>query len=355
MVPPVGIIITVTILVAAGVAAYENPQVRAWIDRTRHKISMGLHTLGDEIHPNSSQRRRPSLNDASMHEDKSESADERRRQAIAEIMERGRIMEERNKRRKTTGPDRTRTSSFDTMVDENGMLLHEPGHGGAEPAASSSAVDTSAHSASLKQRQKPSQSDEVPTTLQHSMNLSHSRMQLSPLLIDQDNDTNLFESRYEQEMREAWSIPVSDRRLELPSSHASESLIDLTPTTEDAPDPDFSVPSAEHLHRPLGNSDYFRVSAGNSTPTLPDHDLQRLMPGQSPGSLPWIADDRSTPNNRAPTPTPSTGSLSGSMSNIHPSEAEENSDDLLSEEGDGIRTPASVWTEVDSTVSGDFN
>merc|ERR1712000_439231 len=94
-----GIIIAATIVVAAGLAAYENPEVRAWIDRTRHKIAMGLHNLGDEINPKQRPRTHRPSTDASMHEEKGDLAEARRMEAIAEIMERGRIMEERRKRR----------------------------------------------------------------------------------------------------------------------------------------------------------------------------------------------------------------------------------------------------------------
>jgi hypothetical protein len=47
--------------------------------------------------------------------------------------------------------------------------------------------------------------------------------------------------------------------------------------------------------------------------------------------------------------------MAGSTSNIHAHEAEDSGDDVLSELDDGMRTPASAWTEVGSTVSGDFN
>src|SRR6202000_1737137 len=117
MSPPVGIIITVTVLVAASIAAYENPQVRAWLDRTRHKIAMGLHSLGDEIGPRPRPRPRRTSTDISMHEEKGEMAEERRRQAIAEIMERGRIMEERRKRRRTSEETEAPPSpTFDSLV-----------------------------------------------------------------------------------------------------------------------------------------------------------------------------------------------------------------------------------------------
>ncbi|KAG9774469.1 hypothetical protein ABEF93_000899 [Exophiala dermatitidis] len=350
MVPPVGIIITVTVLVAAGVAAYENPQVRAWIGRTRHKIAMGLHSLGDEIHPTPNQRRRTSLNDASMHEEKGEMADERRRQAIAEIMERGRLMEERRKRRKLSGQDKSRATSFDSMVDENGMLLHDLQNKEAEAAASSSAIDPSAHSQGLKHRQKPSLSEETPSPLYHSVDTLPSSSQLPRN--DPATDTDLFESRYEKEMREAWNMNVSDRANAMPPSHASESLIDLTPTTEEAPDPDFSVPSADQFQRPLSGSGYFGSAVSNSTRTLSDDGSQDYLPVQSHNNVTGATTGHFVPGNG--TTDHSAVSVTGSMSSIHPSEAEESSDDLLSEVGDGMRTPASVWTEVDSTVSGDF-
>ncbi|EXJ83268.1 hypothetical protein A1O1_06887 [Capronia coronata CBS 617.96] len=352
MVPPVGIIITVTVLVAAGVAAYENPQVRAWVDRTRRKIATGLHSLGDEIHSSPSRPRRPSANDASMNEDKSELADERRRQAIAEIMERGRIIEERRKRRRTSSKDQTPTASFDNIVDANGILLHDRENCGTEPAARSSAIDPQTHTIGMKQRQIPQQTAEVSTGLHQTASRSHAQAQLTPPPIDED-DTDPFESRYEQEMREAWKIPVSARRLDIPSSHASESLIDLTPTTEEAPDPDFSVPSAEDLRRPMDRSGYFPSLAANSAYTSWDHDWQPPVPGNSHADQPTTTSGRPLSNDAAS--ALSASSLAGSMSSIHRSEVEELSDDLLSEAGDGIRTPASVWTEVDSTVSGDFN
>lgn len=46
-----GIIIAASIVVAAGIAIYENPQVRQWIDNYRQRIAIALHGLGDEIQP----------------------------------------------------------------------------------------------------------------------------------------------------------------------------------------------------------------------------------------------------------------------------------------------------------------
>ncbi|KAF2621855.1 hypothetical protein BU25DRAFT_353518, partial [Macroventuria anomochaeta] len=46
-----GLIIAASVLVAAGIAIYENPQVRQWVDQSRRKIAVALHSLGDDIQP----------------------------------------------------------------------------------------------------------------------------------------------------------------------------------------------------------------------------------------------------------------------------------------------------------------
>lgn len=351
MAPPIGIIITVTVLVAASLAAYENPQVRAWIDRTRHKIAMGLHSLGDEIHPKE-RPRRPS-NDASMHEEKGETAQARRQQAIADIMERGRIMEERRKRRKSSGSDKAKTPTFDSLVDEHGDLRHDIEANSATPVGSSSGVQPLAQTGVLKQRNGTSGLEDQSSTLPPLVDASPPLREISPRPHDDHDQGGAFESRYEQEMREAWNLPLAGRRIEIPSSHASESLIELTPTTEGAPDPEFSVPSAEYLRRPLAPSEYFSAAASNSTHALSDHLSQHQFP--SPRTYHYPPSAASTHSaahsymGGPPTPRTDDGT-----SNIHASEAEDSADDVLSEVEDGIQTPASTWTEVDSTISGDF-
>jgi hypothetical protein len=276
-----------------------------------------------------------------MREDKGEQAEERRRQAIADIMERGRILEERRKRRKLSEQENNQPQSptFDNLVDKNGILLQD---NASQAGGQSSGVETLPASTTLSRRPGPSGLEDAPPS--------------PPLSLGQldGNPQNAFESRYEQEMREAWNLPLSERRIEIPPSHASESLIELTPTTENAPDPDFSIPSAEYLHRPLNQSEYFSAAASNSTGTLSDRESQASLSVQSSHHL---LPPSYNANGRADNQFPSslTPSVAGSVSNIHASEAEESSDDVLSEIGDGIRTPASAWTDVDSTVSGEFH
>ncbi|KAL3438027.1 hypothetical protein BDV09DRAFT_192294 [Aspergillus tetrazonus] len=127
-----GIIIGVAALVAAGIAVYESPQFRRWVNNSRRKLAMTLHNLGDDIHPGDGDSRY--RNDISMTEEIGPAADERRRIAREEISRRRSILEERRKKRSNSS-----LGTFDALVDENGRLLDLEDQG--NPAANSTALD----------------------------------------------------------------------------------------------------------------------------------------------------------------------------------------------------------------------
>ncbi|KAL8677656.1 MAG: hypothetical protein Q9186_005939 [Xanthomendoza sp. 1 TL-2023] len=116
-----GIIVSISLLLAAGLAVYEHPQIKQWVDESRRKIAFALHNLGDDLDPPSSSRRNSSQ-DASTREDDSAEAAERRRKARQEILERGRKMEERRRAQKASS---AKTNSFDDLVDDEGKLKHD--------------------------------------------------------------------------------------------------------------------------------------------------------------------------------------------------------------------------------------
>ncbi|KAJ4364557.1 hypothetical protein N0V83_009153 [Neocucurbitaria cava] len=142
-----GIIIAASVLVAAGIAIYESPQVRQWVDQSRRKIAVALHSLGDEIQP---QQRHWS---ESCHDYDSESRKRRRDDMVRrnrnELIRRAREegvavdldelakissddfdMAERRSR-----PDRTK--SFDDMVGSDGMLKQDAKATGHEDVSNS--------------------------------------------------------------------------------------------------------------------------------------------------------------------------------------------------------------------------
>ena len=339
MAPPLGIIIAVSIIAAAGVAAYESPLVQEWIRQSRQKIAVALHSLGDDIHPRSGS---PRASDASMVEDTSDEAEARRRQARAEILERGRIMQDWKRQRKSVDKQGSQ-GSFDTFVDKDGVLTKD----GEEAIAQSSAIETQARDQTLVDRQHGS----VSVPLHESVDSPITLRQLNPRSEPSQELMDPFANIYEQEMRNAWNISLPQVNDTL-SSHPSESLIDYTPTSEAAPDPQVSVPDSTHPTHPLDRSEYFSANASASSHTLSrdEPDYYYAHPGNPFQPLP----PRNTRRAQLEVPSVSSvPSVAGSIDHIGVSEFDESSDGVLSDFGDGIRTPASAWTEVDSVTGSD--
>jgi len=337
MAPPLGIIIAVSVIAAASIAAYESPHVQEWIRQSRQKIAMALHSLGDDIHPRS---RSPRSSDASMHEDASDEAEARRRTARQEILERGRLMQERKRQRKSTDKQ-TKRGSFDTLVDKDGLLRKD----GAGTMAQSTAIEM--RDQILTERQNSSASMPLQESVDSPITLRH----LEPRPEPSQSLTDPFESTYEQEMRQTWNMPLPQHAPL--SSHASESLIDYTPASEAVPDPDISVPDSTHLTHPLDRSEYFSANASTSSHTLSrdEPDYYYAHPENPFQPLP----SQNTRPTQLEVPSVSSApSVAGSTDHIRASELDdESSEGILSEFGDGIRTPASAWTEVDSVIGSD--
>lgn len=354
MVPAVGVLITVSILLAAGIAVYENPDIRAWIDRSRQKIAIALHSLGDDVDP----RSRLPLDDLSMREDVSEVAENRRRLARAEILERGRIMEEKRRRKIATRSGSDSSQSFDSLVDRSGKLIEGETRPNALMAdgtsngndgsswATTSAVEHVQGPEEVTRRQNATQ------TLHDSIDSPLALRQLSPWPDSAEPVSDPFASRYEREMRNEWNLPLLDTGAL--SSHASESLIDLTPTSESAPDPEVSIPdisqSSQYFSAPASTSPHAPANVNTepefyyARPSSPHQPIVH-MSSETPSRSQIQVDVSSAPS--------MAGSMAGSMDYMNPSELDESDDGVLSEIGDGVHTPASAWTEVGSVVSSD--
>ncbi|RMZ71875.1 acetyl- C-acyltransferase [Pyrenophora seminiperda CCB06] len=123
-----GLIIAASVIVAAGIAIYESPQVRAWADQTRRKIAVALHSLGDDIQP-----RRPSESSDDF-EERKRGRDELVRRNRNELIKRAREegvavdldelarigTENAEAAEKRSRADQTK--SFDDMVGSDGNL-----------------------------------------------------------------------------------------------------------------------------------------------------------------------------------------------------------------------------------------
>lgn len=124
-----GIIIAASIVVAAGIAIYESPQFRAWVDQSRRKIAIALHNLGDDLSPRRAsessddyelrKRRREEI----IRHNRNELIRRAREEGVAvDLDELARIGDESTERAKSRAD---RTKSFDTLVGGDGMLRKE--------------------------------------------------------------------------------------------------------------------------------------------------------------------------------------------------------------------------------------
>ncbi|QMW31131.1 hypothetical protein G4B84_006512 [Aspergillus flavus NRRL3357] len=308
-----GIIITVSALVAAGIAVYESPQFRQWVNTSRRKIAVALHNLGDEIHPRTSAS--PTRQDISMTEELGPEAEERRRIAREELQRRRSVLEEHRKRRESAP-----AGSFDALVDDDGRLLRtlspEPSGG----LGNSSAVEVT-----------PSQ------VIQRGKNTGSQ----TPVAETQTTGAALTKQNLQV------AIPAAAG-----AAAASATLIDYTPTSETS-GMDFSTSTlnrTEEVERPLsrssshteGYSEVLFAHPGSST-----NDTGRDL--RSPFSDLSDLDSTGAEHHERP----STPSTAGSFSQIYESAADEWSDDTLSDHGrstQGVATPAS-WSEIGSVVS----
>ncbi|KAJ9201648.1 hypothetical protein DTO164E3_3541 [Paecilomyces variotii] len=317
-----GLIITVSVLVAAGIAAYENPQVRQWVSNSRRKIAVALHSLGDEIHPGDS---RPE--DISMTEEMGEAAEERRQRAREEIMRRGALLEARRRRKASSS-----SGTFDTLVDEHGNLKNDEDLGILdEPLARSTAIYMDLSEVSNRRGQ-------------------------SETRVNSEEQSQYQRDLLETAGRDRLRIAVPS---EVSSNHPSEALVDLTPTSE-FPEADAGWADHHAEQQPLTESEFFSAASRRSS-TNHSVDMESgfyyarpelLHDADNAGIQSPFSDDQGHQRGIS-----SASSIAGSLTHVHHDISDASSDGTLSDNGhlvDGISTPAS-WSEVGSVISGDDN
>lgn len=327
-----------SVLIAAGIAVYENPQVRQWVDNSRRKIAVALHSLGDEIGPRPPPRRSPP--DPSTRPDESPEAVERRRRARQEILERGRALQEKRARR---GKSYDETSqSFDTIVDQNGSLINE------KEEANTTAADIKPHHEDQDLRRRNTEAADATTLGSATTRSSTPTLQMSPVIQNID----------------ITSPPVLGIDTETISNHSSEALLDLTPTASN-----FSADHAEISEPPdLGTNlqDLSRSVhewASNTTSPFYSATLE-----EHPNRVGTASDEESQSHGEPADAEVRSLSFVGTSSDEESQSHGESADaevrslsfvgtnsDIESEDGQttGTCTPGS-WSEIGSVVSEDF-
>ncbi|EQL30099.1 hypothetical protein BDFG_07390 [Blastomyces dermatitidis ATCC 26199] len=343
-----GLVITVTILLAAGIAVYESPHVKQWVRNSRRKIAIALHNLGDEINPQERSADRRQAEVISMREELGEEAEARRNKAREEILRRASILEAR-KNKSSSGP----TGSFDDLVDKDGRLKAQskqpqqplPKAKDIEPQAQASGVQvTNPDTVHLRSRTCSDLSTSI-SDVGPKISAEHRQTILDIIDIDRIRTTLNSETS---------------------SHHPSESLVDLTPTSEN---PAMDFPSFSHSEvqgqgqqeDPTSQSSYFSLASSQHTEddepdfyyarppradqncTAPPH--PPLYESENP-----FADQQGSHTIQSVSSAPS---IASSFSHIQNNAFERMSDGTLSElesVHDGTHTPAS-WSEVGSVVS----
>ncbi|KAL8766833.1 MAG: hypothetical protein Q9209_006491 [Squamulea sp. 1 TL-2023] len=350
-----GIIVSISLLLAAGLAVYEHPQIKQWVDESRRKIAFALHNLGDDLDPPSPSRR-SSSQDASTREDDSAEAVERRRRARQEILERGRKMEQRQRAQQASN---AKSRSFDDLVDDQGNLKHDP------TQAATSAAETHTEHPGLRSRNTEAQAvasgtafanpfaDEahlgdlstnaspIVSSSQRSHASSTATLPASPAPppVPPKEPLDHVPSESTSRMHQQPSLLIDTDNV---SNHPSEALVDLTPTTSaSSVAADLSEQSHPSNH---SQSNFWSVHEWAENASAP---AQFYTPPRSEAAVGAEERRREDEGNSDEDETSEADSgerisRAGSVSDM----------DIMSQVS-GMSTPGS-WTELGSQVSEDF-
>lgn len=327
--------LSLSLIFAAGVAIYENPQVKQWVDENRRKVAVALHNLGDELAPQPSPRR---PRDVSTCEDESPEAVERRRRARQQIFERGRFLEEQ---RRASRDGQAKGISFDDLVNKDGSLKTED-----QTRASTTAADNQPEDSGLRHRGVGANapSPDTPDSSIHPV-----RPMIDTSATANGNDTaNDHDSRASTPTLPL-SPPVPPKPAayrpqsllintdEESSHHPSEQLVDFTPTTSprSAAADLRELDQDNHDHHPAPAEMYMSVNEWAQNQSV--QSFHSLPPQSPPLSSPQMVDYE-------------VSSVADSIE--HASQAGTEDIDVASSFGEDIVTP-STWTEVGSQVSED--
>ncbi|KAK2750385.1 hypothetical protein FQN57_003865 [Myotisia sp. PD_48] len=319
-----GIVLTVTVLVAVGIAVYENPEIKRWLQSSRRKIAVALHNLGDGINPDKPPTSQQ--DDISMTEEIGPDAEQRRQKARDDIARRRALLEARQRNRSGSS-----IGSFDALVDKDGRLkVVEP----------------------LEQVINETEAKATGVDVSKSVQLPIHRGGEGSRISSQSNPGPSSNIGLEQQTAPLNSINTdvlqrSSAESGTPSHHSSELLAGLTPTS-DQPDFDFgdrgheTSSSSSHtvgsfVHPEDGEADFYYA-----------HPHVQNQVADQPGS--FLFDNLG--NNQSIGSVSSTPSIASSLSHIQHDPFETASDGSISDLGhrDEVYTPTS-WSEVGSVIS----
>ncbi|QSZ34040.1 hypothetical protein DSL72_005620 [Monilinia vaccinii-corymbosi] len=388
-----GAVIVVSVAVAAAIAVYELPQARQFAEDVRRKIAVALHSIGNEINPNSGNQQ-PRFNrpeDAegflqSSSEAGVDADEESRKRQRDELMYWNAVRMERMEKEKMMDEKRSRSngspsSSFDDFLQqdpnaEKGTFVYNTG-----ADVNRQAEEGLTHRRGVRGLDR-STIYANPFADEHGIDNEEQQAMDKSLMSPEDGE------KYESDSEGLYSVhegPTASRSRQSPATPAAvepvahentETLVDISEPF--IPDPPVSVPTyenqenvpasterAEDAHNPFASIHAWADRTDNSTgfysplavtpherpttPTATNH--TEMIPSSPAVSDPDYSSLESLDGDGMATPTDSV-SLAGSGEEVfHPRSGATSEADVMSV-GDGIATPDS-WTEVGSLASED--
>ncbi|KAG9236191.1 hypothetical protein BJ875DRAFT_372677 [Amylocarpus encephaloides] len=369
--PVAGAIIVVSVAVAAAIAVYESPQARQFAEDVRRRIAIALHSLGDEINPQSQEPRFNRPEDAegflqSSAEPGVDADEESRRRQREELMYWNAVhLEKMEKERKLAEErplHRSRGLSFDDFLQEDqsaekGTYVYKTGtdahqdseeglrnRGGGVRGLNRSAIYAN------------------PFSDEHHIDFDEQRAIDASLMAPETSER--CEENYE-----TFSDLYSANEVSPPTRETTATIEQLIDVSDPVPDPPLSLPSPEMIResynftnmseRTRNDSAYASIHAwadntNNSfyspLPTTPRAVSPQPQFQTIPKSPTFSDPDLSVPGDGDRTPTDS-ASLADSGEEIWaPRSGATSEADMMSVDGLGVSTQGS-WTEVGSEVS----
>ncbi|KAG0649205.1 hypothetical protein D0Z07_4490 [Hyphodiscus hymeniophilus] len=361
-------IVVISVAVAAAIAVYESPQARQFAEDVRRRIAVALHSLGDEINPQSQnpQSQQPRFNRPEDAEgfmqsgvapgvDADEESKRRQREELMywnavhlEKQAKDRKLREASSENEKRPRNKSQGSSFDDFLQadhsaEKGTFVYNTG------------ADVSEAEQGLRQRGMKG--------------LNRGSVYANPFAdennIDMDEqravDISLMSPEPSEESEDLYC--ASPRPVSSPSTTATmePQLID---TSDAVPDPPVSYPMMEESHESLSftnmspreDSAYASIHAWadanqsfySPLPATPGAVTPQQETVPVPSSPLFSDPPESVPGDITPTDSMS---IADSGENVWAPRSGATSDaDVMSMDGDGFVTPDS-WTEVGSVVS----
>ncbi|KAH7128745.1 hypothetical protein B0J11DRAFT_278117 [Dendryphion nanum] len=255
-----GLIIAASVLVAAGIAIYESPQVRQWVDQSRRKIAIALHSLGDEIQPRRSSESSQDFEDRKrrreeiIRQNRNELIKRAREEGVAvdldELAKIGREDIEMAQRR-SRGQTNASQRSFDDLVGSDGMLRKDVGKVQTATGTETETVDTNLR------RRGPAGFAAGSAAASNPFDDTNAQV-----LFDTEEQAPSPQPFTHVETRESSATVEADAAPVVPST-ASDPLIDLTPESLAENAQTASIPQSEIDESEQAAQSFYSVASGS--------------------------------------------------------------------------------------------